>query len=61
MKITARMYAKDYLKGIREEAIKELAQSGIIIAPKLKHIEHEVMPWVMDKIVDFLKEDHTTI
>jgi hypothetical protein len=60
-KITARTYAKNYLAGVREEAIKELANSGILVAPRVKHIEQEVMPWLIDKIVDFLHEDKAAI
>lgn len=56
-KINARSFAKSYLFGIREEAIKEVASLGILVAPKVRHIEEEVVPWIMDKVVDFLYQD----
>jgi hypothetical protein len=61
MKIVAKSFAKDYLAGIRDEAIKELVTGGILVPPKVKHIEQEVLPWLMNKIVDFLIEDKAAI
>lgn len=49
------------MTGIREEAIKELVCGGVLVAPKVRHIEQEVVPWLMDKIVDFLHEDKAAI
>jgi hypothetical protein len=56
-KINARSFAKNYLFGIRDEAIKEVASMGLLVAPKVRHIEEEVMPWLMDRVVDFLYQD----
>jgi hypothetical protein len=39
MKIAARTFSKDYLNGIREEAIRELSNTGVLVPPKIKHIE----------------------
>lgn len=56
-KLNARIFAKNYLFGVREEAIKEVASLGLLVAPKVKHIEEEVLPWLMGKVVDFLHQD----
>jgi len=61
MKVAARTFAKNYLAGIREEAISELASGGVIVPPKVRHIEQEVVPWLMEKIIDFLHEDKAVI
>lgn len=45
------------MSGLRERAFGELASIGILVAPNKRAMEDEVMPWLMDKIVDFLEED----
>ena len=30
---------------------------GILVAPRERHMETQVMPWLMNKICDFLRED----
>ena len=30
---------------------------GLLVAPEKRAIESEVLPWLMNKIVDFLEED----
>lgn len=57
MKVNARHYTKNYLMGIREEALRELTGMGVLVAPKNKNIETQVMPWLFSKICDFLQED----
>jgi plasmid replication initiation protein len=57
-KLNARSIAKGYLFGLREEAIKEVHSLGILVTPKVRHIEEEVLPWLLGKIQDFLHEDN---
>ena len=41
--------------------MSELSSLGVLVPPKTRHIEEEVVPWLMDKIVDFLREDDAAI
>ena len=59
-KINARSFAKNYLNGIREVALNQLTSQGVLVKPKNRAIHEEVMPWLLDKIVDFLHEDQAT-
>jgi len=34
---------------------------GVLQAPKHRAMEDEVLPWLMTKIEDFLREDEATI
>ena len=54
MKVNARFYTKNYLMGMKEEALKELTGMGVLVAPKNKIIEKEVLPFLLNKICDFL-------
>lgn len=60
-KINARHVSKNYLAGIREEAMRELSQMGVFVAPKRRNMMEQVVPWLMNKIVDFMREDDATI
>lgn len=61
MKVNARHISKNYLSGLREEALCELSSMGVLVAPKTKNMEEQVLPWLLNKIVDFLHEDSATI
>jgi hypothetical protein len=61
MKMNARQVTKNYLAGMHEEAMRELSAMGVLVAPKTRHMEEQVMPWLLDRICDFLKEDEATI
>jgi hypothetical protein len=45
------------LVGIRENAINALKDQGILVAPLNKVMEEDVMPWLLDKIDEFIKDD----
>lgn len=34
---------------------------GVLLAPPKRSFEEEVMPWLIDKIVDFLEEDQAIV
>ena len=57
MKINARQFTKNYLTGLREQAMAQLSAVGVLVPPKNKAIEEEVLPWLMGRIVDFLDEE----
>ena len=46
--------------GIRDQAMCELCDMGILVAPQKRCLQQEVMPWLMNKISDFLIEDNAT-
>jgi len=56
-KINARSFAKNYLEGIREEAMRELTGLGVLVKPQSRNMEEQVLPWLLDRVTDFLKED----
>jgi len=60
-KINARHFSKNYLGGIREEAMKELTSMGVLVPKKERNMEEQVMPWLLDRICDFLHEDAAAI
>jgi len=49
------------MEGIREEAMKELTSIGVLVTAKDRNMEEQVMPWLMDRIVDFLHEDEAAL
>jgi len=51
---------KNYLGGLREQALSQLSSQGILVAPQHRAIQEEVVPWFMTKIQDFLMEDQAT-
>lgn len=57
MKINARVITKNYLTGLREQAMGQLSAVGVLVPPKNRAIEEEVLPWLMGRISDFLEED----
>lgn len=59
-KINARQLTKNYLGGLREQALSQLSSQGILVAPQHRAIQEEVVPWFMTKIQDFLMEDQAT-
>jgi|TARA_B110000305_G_C18829141_1_gene354938 hypothetical protein len=38
----------------------QLSAVGVLVAPKNRSIEEEVLPWLMGRITDFLEEDQAT-
>ena len=56
-KFVARQLAKKYLVGIRENAINALKDQGILVAPLNKVMEEDVMPWLLDKIDEFIQDE----
>jgi len=59
--LNARFIAKGYLAGLREQSLNELVRSGTLNPPHTDAMEQQVIPWLMDRIVDFLREDAATI
>lgn len=59
-KLNARALTKNYLSGLREQALGQLSSQGILVAPQHRAIQEEVVPWFMTKIQDFLMEDQAT-
>jgi len=39
MKVNARKYAKNYIMGVREEAVRELTSMGVLVPPKIRNME----------------------
>ena len=37
--------------------MRELTSIGVLVKPKDRNMEEQVMPWLLDRIVDFLHED----
>lgn len=60
-KVNARLLSKLYLQGLREECLSELSSMGVLVAPKCRAMDNEVVPWLMDRICDFLREDAATL
>ena len=56
-KFVSRVLAKNYMKGIRETAIQQLADVSMF-EPKLERDLHEdVLPWLKAKMAKFMKAD----
>jgi hypothetical protein len=41
--------------------LSQLSAIGILVAPKSRAMEEEVLPWLMSRITDFLEEDQATV
>jgi hypothetical protein len=39
----------------------QLSAIGVLVPPKNRAIEEEVLPWLMGRITDFLEEDQATV
>ena len=39
----------------------QLSAVGVLVPPKNRAIEEEVLPWLMGRITDFLDEDQATV
>jgi hypothetical protein len=59
-KVNARQFSKNYLTGMREQALNQLSAMGVLVAPNNRAIEEEVMPWLFGQIIHFLEEDKAT-
>ena len=51
------MLAKKYLVGIKENALKSLVDQGMLVEPIEIVLHENVMPWVIDKMADFLNDE----
>ena len=60
MKVNARQFTKNYLTGLREQALSQLSAMGSLVAPNKRAMQEEVLPWLMGRITDFLEEDKAT-
>jgi len=56
-KHVARIMAKKYLLGIRENALRALKDQGLLVEPIDKVMHEDVVPWMLDKMMDFLKDE----
>lgn len=61
MKLNARHVSKNFIAGLREEALAELSGMGVLVAPKKRNMQEQVLPWLLNKIVDFLREDEAAV
>jgi hypothetical protein len=60
-KINARQFTKNYLTGLREQAMSQLSAIGVLVPTKSRAIHEEVLPWLMSKITDYLEEEQATV
>lgn len=49
--------AKKYLIGLKHNALNGLVDQGMLVKPIEIVIHENVMPWLLDKMADFLTED----
>lgn len=43
--------------GLREDAMKQLSAQGVLVPARERAMHEQVVPWLMDKIFNFLEED----
>jgi len=51
------MISKNWLTGLREDAMKQLTAQGVMVPARERAMHEQVVPWLMDKILNFLEED----
>ena len=55
-KYTARQFAKKYLVGMRENALKALKDQGMLVKPIEIVLEETVLPWLMEQMDEFQED-----
>ena len=53
----ARVLAKKHLIGLKENALKSLSDQGVLVKPIDIVLHENVMPWIVDQMMNFLTED----
>ncbi len=56
-KYVARVMAKKYLVGLKDNALRGLVDQGMLVQPIEQVIHENVMPWLLDKMADFLNDE----
>lgn len=56
-KVNARQFTKNYLTGLREKALSQLSSMGLLVPSRERAMEEQVMPWIFNRIMDYLNED----
>lgn len=51
------MIAKSWMTGIREDAMKQLTAQGVLVKPRERAMQEQVVPWLMSQIMTFIDED----
>lgn len=45
------------MKGLREIAMTQLYDIGLLVSPEKRAIQETIYPWLIERIQDFLNED----
>ena len=61
MKVNARMISKNWMMGLREDAMKQLCAQGVLVPARERAMQEQVVPWLMDKVFNFLEEDKAIV
>ena len=56
-KYVARVQSKQYLVGLKEGALRQLVEQGVLVNPTEKALHESVLPWLIDKMAGFLEDD----
>lgn len=56
-KHVARVMAKGHLQGLKENALKQLVDIGLLVSPLEKSMHESVLPWLIDKMTGFLNDE----
>jgi hypothetical protein len=56
-KYVARVMSKKYLVGLRDNALQGLVDQGMLVEPIDMVMHESIMPWVLDKMADFLNDE----
>lgn len=60
-KVNARMLAKSWMTGIREDAMSQLCAQGVLVPSRDRAMQEQVVPWLMGQICSFLDEDSVIV
>lgn len=53
----ARLFAKKCLVGLKENALRQLKDEGMLTDPIMQVMEENVMPWIFERTLGFLEQD----
>ena len=48
------MIAKDWMTGLREDALTQLCAQGVLVPKRERAMQEQVVPWLMGQIEAFL-------
>lgn len=49
--------AKKYLVGLKSNALRSLVDQGMLVEPIEMVMNENIMPWVLEKMADFLNDE----